>query len=76
MAFLSMYLAGKVSRGDGKGHLSKLLLVLLPLAVAALVGVSRLDDYKHHWQDVVAGALIGRWRDGEGGREGSSGETV
>jgi len=24
-----------------------------------LVGVSRVDDYWHHWQDVFGGAIIG-----------------
>lgn len=34
-------------------------MVILPLVVASLVGVSRVDDYWHHWQDVFAGGLIG-----------------
>lgn len=27
--------------------------------MAALVAVSRVDDYWHHWQDVFAGGLLG-----------------
>ncbi|KAJ6771937.1 LIPID PHOSPHATE PHOSPHATASE [Salix koriyanagi] len=42
-----------------RGHVAKLCIVFLPLLVAALVAVSRVDDYWHHWQDVFAGALIG-----------------
>lgn len=44
---------------DQRGHVAKLCIVFLPLLVAALVGVSRVDDYWHHWQDVFGGAIIG-----------------
>jgi membrane-associated phospholipid phosphatase len=44
---------------DQRGHVAKLCIVILPLLVAALVGVSRVDDYWHHWQDVFGGAIIG-----------------
>ena len=27
--------------------------------MATLIGISRVSDYRHHWQDVFAGALIG-----------------
>lgn len=39
--------------------MAKLCIVLLPLLVASLVGVSRVCDYWHHWQDVFAGGMIG-----------------
>ncbi|KAI4313662.1 hypothetical protein L6164_026621 [Bauhinia variegata] len=59
LGFLSWYLAGKVRVFDRKGHISKLCIVFLPLLIAALIGVTRVDDYWHHWTDVFAGALIG-----------------
>ncbi|KAK7301640.1 hypothetical protein RJT34_12510 [Clitoria ternatea] len=59
LGFLSWYLSGKVRVFDQRGHIGKLCLVLLPLLIAALVGVTRVDDYWHHWTDVFAGALIG-----------------
>ncbi|KAM7271482.1 hypothetical protein ACFE04_030696 [Oxalis oulophora] len=59
LSFLAWYIAGKIRAFDRRGHVAKLCLVLLPLLAAALVGVSRVDDYWHHWQDVFAGALIG-----------------
>ncbi|PIA33438.1 hypothetical protein AQUCO_04100098v1 [Aquilegia coerulea] len=59
LSFLAWYLSGKVRVFDRRGHVAKLCLVFLPLLVAALVGVSRVDDYWHHWQDVFAGALLG-----------------
>lgn len=59
LGFLSWYLSGKIRVFDRRGHVSKLCIILLPLVVAALVGVSRVDDYWHHWQDVFAGGLLG-----------------
>lgn len=44
---------------DRRGNIGKLCLVLLPLLIAALVGITRVDDYWHHWTDVFAGGLIG-----------------
>ncbi len=54
-----MYLAGKLGIFDKKGHSWKLLPVILPLLLAIFVGVTRIDDYWHHWTDVFAGALLG-----------------
>ncbi|GMI63416.1 LIPID PHOSPHATE PHOSPHATASE 3, lipid phosphate phosphatase 3 [Hibiscus trionum] len=59
MCFLSLYLSGKIKVFDRRGHVAKLCVVFLPLLVASLVGISRVDDYWHHWQDVFAGGLIG-----------------
>lgn len=59
LGFLSWYLAGKINLFDRKGHASKLCIIFFPLLAAALVGVSRVDDYWHHWQDVFAGGLLG-----------------
>ncbi|XP_059452873.1 lipid phosphate phosphatase 2-like [Corylus avellana] len=59
LGFLSLYLSGKVKVFDRRGHVAKLCIVFLPLLVASLVGVSRVNDYWHHWQDVFAGAILG-----------------
>ncbi|KAL2457551.1 putative lipid phosphate phosphatase 3 [Forsythia ovata] len=59
LGFLSLYLSGKIKVFDRSGHVSKLCVVLLPLLVASLVGISRVDDYWHHWQDVFTGGLLG-----------------
>lgn len=47
---------------NGEGYAAKLCIVVLPYLAAALVGISRVDDYWHHWTDVFAGALIGVFR--------------
>lgn len=59
LGFLSLYLSAKIRAFDSKGHVAKLCIVFFPLLVACLVGISRVDDYWHHWQDVFAGGLIG-----------------
>ncbi|KAG5455536.1 MAG: hypothetical protein BJ554DRAFT_5018, partial [Olpidium bornovanus] len=62
MTFLSLFLAGKFHVFDKRGHTWKPFVVITPLIVAALVAISRICDYRHHWQDVVAGGLIGTFR--------------
>ncbi|KAJ9540840.1 hypothetical protein OSB04_027346 [Centaurea solstitialis] len=59
LGFLSLYLSGKIKAFDRKGHAAKLCLVFLPLLVASLAAISRVDNYRHHWEDVFAGGLIG-----------------
>ncbi|CAD6232581.1 unnamed protein product [Miscanthus lutarioriparius] len=59
LGFLSLYLSGKIKAFDRQGHVAKLCIVILPLLLASLVGVSRVDDYRHHWEDVFVGGLIG-----------------
>lgn len=59
LGFLSLYLCGKIKAFDRRGHVAKLCIVFLPLLAASLVGVSRVDDYWHHWTDVFAGGLLG-----------------
>ncbi|KAK4484199.1 hypothetical protein RD792_011421 [Penstemon davidsonii] len=59
LGFLALYLSGKIKCFDGKGHVAKLCILFLPILAASLVGVSRVDDYWHHWQDVFAGGILG-----------------
>uniref|UniRef100_A0A1D1YRM1 Putative lipid phosphate phosphatase 3, chloroplastic n=1 Tax=Anthurium amnicola TaxID=1678845 RepID=A0A1D1YRM1_9ARAE len=59
LGFLALYLSGKIQAFDRRGHVAKLCIVFLPLLVASLVGVSRVDDYWHHWHDVFVGGLLG-----------------
>ncbi|ORX91731.1 PAP2-domain-containing protein [Basidiobolus meristosporus CBS 931.73] len=59
LGFFSFYLAGKLHLFDERGHTYKCFLVLTPLLGASLIGISRIEDYRHHWSDVVAGGLIG-----------------
>ncbi|KAJ6518899.1 lipid phosphate phosphatase 1 [Mycena sanguinolenta] len=69
MTFLSFWLAGQTAAWCFQAPLpiaslrsSRLLrfcLTLLPLSWAMFVAVTRLEDYRHHKEDVIAGGLIG-----------------
>ncbi|KAH7889465.1 PAP2-domain-containing protein [Phlebopus sp. FC_14] len=59
LGFLSFYLAGKMHLFDTRGHAHKAWISVTPLFGATLVAISRTMDYRHHWQDVVAGAILG-----------------
>jgi diacylglycerol diphosphate phosphatase/phosphatidate phosphatase len=59
LGFLSLYLAGKLHLFDERGHIYKSIIVLAPLILAALIAISRVDNYRHHWHDVTVGAIIG-----------------
>ncbi|KAJ7180753.1 lipid phosphate phosphatase 1 [Mycena filopes] len=69
MTFLSFWLAGQTAAwcfhapvpasSLRSSRLGRFTLTLLPLWWAIFVGVSRLEDYRHHKEDVIAGAVIG-----------------
>ncbi|WVZ10441.1 hypothetical protein V8G54_014971 [Vigna mungo] len=64
LGFLAWYLSGKIKVFDRRGHVAKLCIVFFPLLVASMIAVSRVDDYRHHWQDVCAGGFIGALKTG------------
>ncbi|KAF8938581.1 hypothetical protein BGZ58_000617 [Dissophora ornata] len=59
LGYLSMYLAGKLHLFDERGHIYKSIVVLAPIILATLIAISRVADYRHHWEDVTAGSFIG-----------------
>lgn len=59
LGFLALYMTAKIKVFDRSGHVAKLCILFLPLLMASLVAVSRVDDYWHHWQDVFAGGILG-----------------
>ncbi|KAJ2725788.1 hypothetical protein GGI07_000995 [Coemansia sp. Benny D115] len=59
LTFTSLYLASHFRYNDRRGHAYKTLAFYLPLFCAALIAISRTADYHHHWQDVLAGSIMG-----------------
>ncbi|KAF9009401.1 phosphatidic acid phosphatase type 2/haloperoxidase [Cyathus striatus] len=59
LGFLAYYLAGKLHLFDNRGHAGKAWISVSPFFAAALVAISRTMDYRHHWQDVLVGSILG-----------------
>ena len=62
LSFVSFYWAAKLLHAPRLRHLGSLwkaTLVAAPCVLALMVGLSRIDDYWHHWEDVAAGSLLG-----------------
>jgi len=59
MSYLSLYIAGQIHLLDKKVYIWKYFVVSIPYFIAVFVAVSRVFDYRHHWQDVTIGGIIG-----------------
>ncbi|KAI8885896.1 PAP2-domain-containing protein [Backusella circina FSU 941] len=59
LGYLAFYIAGKMKMFDERGHTYKGFMFAFPIIGALLIAISRTRDYRHHWQDVTIGALLG-----------------
>ena len=63
--YCSLYLAAWLKIGEEDRRLGrwegiwKLVIVLAPTILAGFIGLTRIRDYWHHWEDVTVGALLG-----------------
>jgi diacylglycerol diphosphate phosphatase/phosphatidate phosphatase len=62
MAFSGLFYLALVFAAQTHGMKSgalRIMIIGLPVIGAVLIGVSRLIDYRHHWEDVAVGSLLG-----------------
>ena len=59
LGYLSLFLAGQLRVFRDRRRLWRALLCLAPLVAAALVAISRCQDYRHDVYDVCVGSALG-----------------
>ncbi|KAI5961281.1 hypothetical protein KGF57_001783 [Candida theae] len=58
--YLSLWLSGQFKLFTSTPqHMYKYILVFLPLLLATYVASSRVQDYRHHFMDVILGSVLG-----------------
>ncbi|KAL8655140.1 MAG: hypothetical protein Q9226_003164 [Calogaya cf. arnoldii] len=60
LGFLSLFLAGQLHVFRPRTDLFRVLLALVPLIGAALIAISRCEDYRHDVYDVTVGSILDR----------------
>ncbi len=59
LGYLSLFIAGQCHVYRPRADLARVLLALAPLLGAALIAISRCEDYRHDVYDVSVGSLLG-----------------
>jgi diacylglycerol diphosphate phosphatase/phosphatidate phosphatase len=59
LGYLALFLAGQCHVFRPRTDLARVLLALAPLLGAALIAISRCEDYRHDVWDVTAGSSLG-----------------
>jgi diacylglycerol diphosphate phosphatase/phosphatidate phosphatase len=59
LGYLALFLAGQCRVFRPRTDLARVLLALAPLLGAALIAISRCEDYRHDVYDVTTGSLLG-----------------
>lgn len=59
LGFLALFLAGQMHVFRPRTDLSKALLAIAPLLGAAMIAISRCEDYRHDVYDVTCGSILG-----------------
>ncbi|KAF2494630.1 acid phosphatase/Vanadium-dependent haloperoxidase [Lophium mytilinum] len=59
LGYLALFIAGQCHVFRPRTDLGRVLLALAPLLGAALIAISRCEDYRHDVYDVTTGSIIG-----------------
>jgi len=59
MTYVSLFIAGQINLMDKRSFIWKYFVVSIPYLIAIMVALSRVFDYRHHWQDVTIGSILG-----------------
>ena len=59
LGYLALFFASQMHVFRPRADLARQIMVLAPLLGAALIAISRLEDYRHDVFDVVIGSLLG-----------------
>ncbi|KAF2824040.1 PAP2-domain-containing protein [Ophiobolus disseminans] len=59
LGYLSLFIAGQCHVYRPRADLARVLLALAPLLGAALIAISRCEDYRHDVYDVTVGSVLG-----------------
>jgi len=59
LGFLALFFAGQMHVFRPEGDLTRGLLSMAPLLAAAMIAISRCEDYRHDVYDVTCGSLLG-----------------
>lgn len=59
LGYLALFFAGQMHVFRPRTDLARVLLALAPLVGAALIAISRLEDYRHDVFDVTTGSVLG-----------------
>lgn len=58
--YLSLWILGQLKGTHRFQPIYKILLALMPILLAFYVALSRTQDYRHHFIDIILGGLIGQ----------------
>lgn len=56
--FLALFLTQELDLRS-KPLAPKYFLIIMPIILALVIAISRVDDYWHRWQDITVGAIVG-----------------
>ena len=59
LTYFERFLAGQLHVLRPGADLARVLLVVMPLISAALIAISRCEDYRHDVYDVTVGSILG-----------------